>query len=137
MATDAKTDQAPAALFGDPKLIEALHLNTKVLLALHDRMQGIPEKRTPFRIKVPNAVGAGGATALSGAQVVSANRGEILTVQNSTAAPVTLHLIEDVGGDVLNVTIPANDYKALTVPFFGRLFALSGAGVIISGNVFE
>jgi hypothetical protein len=134
MGTDASTDQQPAALYGDPRLIETLELQTRILIALHERVKGIPQERTPFRLMVPSP---SGAQTLSGAQLTSAHRGEILTVQNSNAAPATLLLVESEGAIVLNVVIPANDYKSLFVPFFGRLFAKSGAGVIVSGNVFS
>lgn len=135
MSTETQIPEIYAALTGQS---DTLRDHTTMLAGIHQRLEGVPERRTPFRIQVPGAP----ANTLSVA-LMSANRGEILTLQNPTAAPITVDLVEDNGalGQVLKVTVPANDYKALFIPFFGRLFArapqANGAGMIVSGNVYD
>jgi hypothetical protein len=105
---------------------------TTLLAGIHKRLEGAPANTVPFRIQVNAIQDKSGTLSVP---FLSAYRGEILTVQNPTAAPVTCNLVESNGATVLNVTVAAGDYKALYVPFFDRVFVKLGTGMIISGKV--
>ncbi len=128
MATETSTQVQPAALYGDPSAIQTLlAANAQVLLAVHEHLR---KQKVPFRVVIPSTA------ATQGAQILSAHRGEILTVSNPTAAPVVLQLVEGDVGQIIQITVPAGGYANFFVPFFGRVFAKQGAALVVSGYVY-
>lgn len=119
---------------GQKEMLAHQQLHTLLLHKAVDQLKAIDQKKTPFRLQVPAIANQSGTLQVP---FTSCNRGEILTVQNPTAAPLAVELRETNGALVIKVTVPAGDYKALFVPFFDRLVALAGPGMIISGNAYE
>lgn len=145
MATNTDVPEIYTALQGGQReMVQHQQLHTLLLSKVADHLEAIKQKKTPFRVTVPSiqtvggsANGAPAATGLSAPLPMTGARGEILTVQNPTAASLTVDVRERNGATVLKVTVAAGDYKALFVPFFEQLFVFGGAGMILSGNVYE
>lgn len=111
------------------QMLQHMEFQTKV--SAHE----VATERKPqdFRLVIPS-VGSGGVL-----PITSANRGRIMSVQNPTANPIILTLTDDDNSGILvfSAQIAAYGYQNVWVPFFSRLYAKSGAGVIIAGELLQ
>lgn len=107
-------------------LVESHMAQTRLLL---HALENAKQQPTPFVFRVWVQ---GGPT-----RITAAHRGTVNMAHNPTAAPVTVILSIDgqLETAVLNLVVPANDVKGMTLPFSGALWAHAGNGVVLTGEI--